>query len=368
MSHIRRTTLKSGRTAYVARYLDPTGKERSKSFPRRKDATNYLARMDQSILTEEYISPSNQKATLTILLVEAADYAHRDTTKRLKLAAAKNLGRLGEIPIGRVQHEHITEWIQECRKGRSWAGGKPLAETSIKMFYAQIKAAFNNEVRKGNLLKSPCVGVIANPQGVTRKVTRGGLLTPAQIVSIGEHASPTVRTMLTVQAATGLRPAELCGLRVRSVNLERHEMHVTEQADRTGRPWSFLPLKTEQSIRTLPLPSTAVTALSSHLYRAARDGDEPLFLSRIGNMFTSTTYGEAFRNARIGAGVMDVFTPHDVRHFYASLLIAHGLDVRTVQHRLGHASPNETLNTYTHLWSDDPARTIDAVDLVFQGE
>jgi integrase len=55
---------------------------------------------------------------------------------------------------------------------------------------------------------------------------------------------------------------------------------------------------------------------------------------------------------------------HDLRHFYASLLIARGASVREVQDRLGHANAAETLNTYSHLWPDSDDRTRDAVQAV----
>ena len=45
-----------------------------------------------------------------------------------------------------------------------------------------------------------------------------------------------------------------------------------------------------------------------------------------------------------------LFTLHDLRHFYASGLIASGCNVVTVQRALGHAKPTTTLNTYSHLW------------------
>jgi integrase len=55
-------------------------------------------------------------------------------------------------------------------------------------------------------------------------------------------------------------------------------------------------------------------------------------------------------------------TWHDLRHYYASLLIRHGESVKTVQARLGHASAVETLDTYTHLWPDSEDRTRQAVE------
>jgi integrase len=57
-------------------------------------------------------------------------------------------------------------------------------------------------------------------------------------------------------------------------------------------------------------------------------------------------------------------TCHDLRHYYASLLIRHGESVKTVQARLGHASAAETLDTYSHLWPDSDDRTRDAIDAV----
>ncbi|MEO6121226.1 MAG: tyrosine-type recombinase/integrase, partial [Acidimicrobiales bacterium] len=55
---------------------------------------------------------------------------------------------------------------------------------------------------------------------------------------------------------------------------------------------------------------------------------------------------------------------HDLRHFYASLLIHHGESVKVVQARLGHANASETLDTYSHIWPDSEDQTRLAVDSV----
>jgi integrase len=46
------------------------------------------------------------------------------------------------------------------------------------------------------------------------------------------------------------------------------------------------------------------------------------------------------------------FSFHDLRHYLASLLIASGADIKTVQARMRHASARTTLDTYGHLWPD----------------
>jgi hypothetical protein len=58
------------------------------------------------------------------------------------------------------------------------------------------------------------------------------------------------------------------------------------------------------------------------------------------------------------------FRYHDLRHYFASLLIASGADVKTVQARLRHASAKTTLDTYGHIWPDRDESTRTAVDTV----
>lgn len=63
-------------------------------------------------------------------------------------------------------------------------------------------------------------------------------------------------------------------------------------------------------------------------------------------------------------GLPDGFRFHDLRHYYASLLIASGADVKVVQHRLRHTNATTTLNTYSHLWPDTDESSRAAVERV----
>lgn len=94
-----------------------------------------------------------------------------------------------------------------------------------------------------------------------------------------------------------------------------------------------------------PAASAALTDHNEALARTAR---------------IAATAGETPSNVKSPTTI----TFHDLRHFYASLLIRHGESVKTVQARLGHASASETLDTYSHLWPDSDDRTREAVDAV----
>jgi integrase len=67
-----------------------------------------------------------------------------------------------------------------------------------------------------------------------------------------------------------------------------------------------------------------------------------------------------------GGGSPEDFRFHDLRHYFASLLIASGLDVKVVQARLRHASAKTTLDTYGHLWRDSDDTSRGAVAAVYR--
>jgi len=99
---------------------------------------------------------------------------------------------------------------------------------------------------------------------------------------------------------------------------------------------------------------------------------ETLLTGADGGQLSPWALERAMRTARKKVeGLPEGFRYHDLRHYFASLLIAHGADVKTVQARLRHGSAKTTLDTYGHLWPDKDESTqavMDAlVDSKFQG-
>ena len=66
-----------------------------------------------------------------------------------------------------------------------------------------------------------------------------------------------------------------------------------------------------------------------------------------------TDFSRVWVPAREAAKLPNTITFHDLRHYYASLLIARGASVKVVQARLGQKTAQATLDTYGHLWMDD---------------
>jgi integrase len=90
-----------------------------------------------------------------------------------------------------------------------------------------------------------------------------------------------------------------------------------------------------------------------------------VFRTARGTPLTRTVWGRAWRPAADVMGLPVGKGLHQLRHFYASLLIAAGRSPREVQERLGHATMEETLATYVHLWHSADEGTRAAVDAAF---
>lgn len=216
---------------------------------------------------------------------------------------------------------------------------------------AAVAGRGNGRDRDGNLCRPE--GRTANRARVRRRVA---ILSGRP----GDHGTTHVKTMLR------LRQGEAFGLTVDRVSFLRRALTVDRQLVLLpGREPYLAPPKTVASVRTVPLPSVVVDGLAAHLAEYPPRGDGFVFTTERGRPLRRTSFSaQAWQPAVAAAGLPAGTHFHDLRHFYASLLIRHGESVKVVQARLGHASAAETLDTYSHLWPDSDDRTREAVDAV----
>jgi integrase len=143
------------------------------------------------------------------------------------------------------------------------------------------------------------------------------------------------------------------------------EIRVTRQVQRAnGKQVEIRPPK-YGSERTIYAPDELIEAISEHVrrFRPGDDGGRWLFPGEAEHPLHQNSVGYLWRKAKVAAQVD--YRLHDLRHFYASGLIAAGCDVVTVQRALGHGSASVTLDRYAHLWPDANDRTRQAARELF---
>ena len=113
-----------------------------------------------------------------------------------------------------------------------------------------------------------------------------------------------------------------------------------------------------------PRSSFLADVVDRHIEVFGLGEDELIFSDAKGQPIRRNRFGEVWRRAVKGLE-FECTGPHQLRHHYASLLIAHGESVKVVQARLGHSSASETLDTYAHLWPDSEEQTRAAVGAAY---
>jgi integrase len=165
--------------------------------------------------------------------------------------------------------------------------------------------------------------------------------------------------LVVAAAGTGLREGELLGLTVESIDFLRREIHVRQQLVLVPGHDPVLALpKTAASIRTVPLAGVVADALSAHLARFGSGPHGLIFTNDAGAPIRRNRLSAQWRSWARAAGLADSVRFHDLRHTFASMLIAEGASVKLVQELMGHASASTTLDVYGHLFPDsaDQAR------------
>lgn len=150
----------------------------------------------------------------------------------------------------------------------------------------------------------------------------------------------TMICALTVCAALGLRPAEAFALRKEDVDLIGRKVSVGYRVG-TGENGEAILIgpKTENSLRTLPLPEQLVPVIN-HI---ASIQDSPFLFARWdGTLWSSRLRSGYIRRACKDAGIE--FTAYQLRHQFSTDLVTAGVDLRTVQELMGHASGSMTLS------------------------
>jgi integrase len=339
-----------------ARYRDTAGKEHSKHFDRKTDAQRWLDEVTAAIVTGQYVDPRAGRITFREYAERwRATQVHRLTTQDY---IEGNLRRnaypvLGDKPLSSIRPSEVQAWV----KGMT----DRLAPSTVGVVHGVVSGVFRAAVRDRLIVANPC-------DGTRLPKTTPSPVEPLPVETV--HALADVvparyRALVILAAGLGMRQGECLGLPVDRLDFLRRVVHVDRQlVTVTGRPSFLTGPKTAASVRTIPLPQVVLDALAAHLGAFPPLGDGFVFVTAAGNPIRRTAFGDVWRAAVKAAGAPAGTGFHQLRHFYASLLIRHGESVKTVQARLGHASASETLDTYSHLWPDSDDRTRTAVDSV----
>jgi integrase len=337
-----------------ARYVDEDGREHARGFTRKTDAQDWLdTEITTKFATGTYVDPKRGKVTFSSFYREwsSRQVWVSGTTHQMDLAA--NTVTFNNIGLADIKPSHIEAWVKAMQD-------KGLEPTTIRTRFANVRSVIRAAVRDRFMPRDVTTGVKL-PRA--RKASAAMTIPTAQEVGAAIRATddiePWYAAFIAVCAFAGLRRAEASALKISDIDFMRKEIRVQRQVQWTDDGKMEIRGPKYGSERTVYVPDGLVTILSEHvrLYRPGDDPDRWLFPGARDSSLPAhaATVARWWRKVRDKVGIEHRL--HDLRHFYASGLIAAGCDVVTVQRALGHSSAAITLTTYSHLWPDANDRT-----------
>lgn len=303
---------------------------------------------------------------------------------------------LGELPLTEITVGRLRSWQAERLADGVGVGTIDKARTVLS---SVLRHAAESEAIPGNpltLVRAPLAehrdavtplapvtvetirAVLAGPMDirVPERIRRGGVRVAAYVVP--DERDPLTRqrdaTIVSILAYAGLRPGELRALRWGDIR------KATITVERAARPDGTIKSTKNHERRAVRLLAPLAADLAELRLAAGRPADDTLVLPPTGEptadahsdvvTWTKTDW-QTWRTGRWDracelATIPTSPRPYDLRHSFASLLLAEGRSVHYVARRLGH-SPALTLSTYGHLFAEyEHADRIDAAAEIAQ--
>jgi integrase len=348
-----RLTRRNGKPAkvYGVRFRDPDGRQRKNTFGKKMAADQFAATVEADKLRGQFIDHSDRTTVTEYARAWAAARPHRaSTAARVSSLIDVHIAgtRLGGRRLVDVRPSEVQAWATDR--------AQVLAPSTLRALVRLLRSIYSSAVLDRLVGSSPVVRVQLPRDDRERVVP----LTVAQVQALADAMPARTRAMVLAQAGLGLRIGELLALRVQDVNFLRRTARVEFQI--APRTKTRTEPKTPRSRRTIPLPQVVADALAAHIAAYPPGDDGSLFTTSTGMVYGREYYGGILTAAVARAGLPAGTTSHDLRHHYASVLLAAGESVVAVAERLGHENATLVLSTYGHLMPDSEDRTRRAVD------
>lgn len=341
---------------WKAEIINDEGKPVSELFARKDDARRWLEEQTARRATGSFVDPKVGKATLRTFYEAWSKYQVWVSSTERAMSLAVNSATFRDVPFNNLKPSHVQTWIKYIQD-------KPLQPSTIHTRFVNVRGVIRAAVRDRLITSDVTVNAKLPRQ---RKASASmAIPTPAEVGRLLQQADSHFVAFIGLCAFGGMRLGEAAALQVGDVDFLRREIRVTRQVQRANGKQVEIRAPKYGSERTIYSPDELIEAVSEHirLHRPGDDGSRWLFPGEGEHRLHQNSVGYLWRKAKTAAGID--YRLHDLRHFYASGLIAAGCDVVTVQRALGHGSASVTLDKYVHLWPDANDRTRQAARELF---
>ena len=370
---------------WLACWTDADGGEKSQAFRTQAAATSHWTGMESDKERGVYHDSNAGKVLFSVFGQRWIDYAdpasliRYETAYRLHVCPA-----FAHLQVRKIQPSRIQSWV----KALSERFGPSTVAAAFLVLQGVLDLALADEAIRKNPAKSPVVQLPGHQPADIQ------VWDDAVVLALADAHPAELRAIPELAASLGLREGELFGLAEEDLDLDAEKVvRVRRQVKKIGRAFVFGLPKNDRE-RVVPLSDWDVTVLRRHLDACPPrpytlpwekpDGRPhtcklPFRWQSDDEHVKSRSYSETvWKPAAVKAGIIPEPTKddrgrsrylttrregiHQLRHYYASVMLAGGVSSKELAEYLGHADPAFTLRVYAHLLPSSHARARQVID------
>lgn len=270
------------------------------------------------------------------------------------------LPALGNYKLTDLRKEVIRDFYEEMRCSPRLDGRGNLSEKTVEGLHNTLCGILSAAVDEGYLTHNPAWRCY-KPKGQKKERPVADEETVKKLITAFEGQSTKYETYFKLVLATGLRRGEACGLKWSDINWRKRTIHVQRGVVKLSHQESITKdPKTSSGDRMVYLSKEMCQLLKAwrkecewdrqQTANETVDEDDYLFRQPNGKPMCPSTFTYRFKLILKANNLPLDLNVHSLRHTNASLLIAQGVDVRTVASLLGHAQASTTLDIYAHAF------------------
>jgi integrase len=347
------------RITWFADYYDQHGVRHRRTFDTKTAADDWLtttrSEVKAGIHTPDAKSVTVREAARLWLQAGAANGLERGSLRAYEQYVRLYINRhLGAVKLSRLTTPMVAAFrntlLQETSRYRA---RKVLSALRLTL----------NEMQCTGLVAQNVAAVVRveKPSERTERPLEVGVdvPSPAEVRALLQHAEGRDRVRLVLATFTGLRASEMRGLRWSDVDFAANQLSVRQRADWWG---SMGNPKSKKGRRTIPMIPLVANALKEWRLASPPRAEGPhrdlVFLGRRGGPMSHTAIDEGFARVQCAAGITRSgneakYSPHKLRHFFASWMIDQGAGQKELQELMGHDQSTRTADLYGHWFRDD---------------
>lgn len=358
MAYVRKRTYSSGKETYVIGFKDQYGRWHEKTAgPRRKDAEVLLRRVLEEVAAGTYgqskEDPAFSRLLDRFLAAKSREIKPRTLEDYQYTLRKYALPFFGDAPLSHLTPAGIDRFLSHLEE-------QGLGPALVGKVYRYLKTVLRYAMHLELIDRDPTLPI--KPPRKPRPEM--DFLTPEEVGRLLESTEGDLHAILSVACLAGLRVGEICGLKWKDVDFEAGTIRVM----RSYNPkHGFSEPKSRYGKRAVPMGPRLLRTMREHYQAQGEPGPEELvFPNSLGKpRDRNTLVFRGFKRALREAGLREVRF-HDLRHTYAALAIAAGMDLKALQVAMGHHSITMTADHYGHLLKGAYTRSLARMDALLQ--